>query len=132
MLYSLIERWEQVKHGQGQVILLSGEAGIGKSRLVQVIKDHVSEGPHTRIECRSSSYFTNSALDPITDFLQRTCDSRQMIHLKRGWRSLHKIWATIGFEIMSDMDRERKLLLKEITKNATEAAKAFWSTYKPQ
>jgi predicted ATPase/class 3 adenylate cyclase len=67
----LFERWEQAKDGQGQVVLLSGEAGIGKSRLVQVLKDHVAEGPHTRIECRSSPYFTNSALYPITDFLQR-------------------------------------------------------------
>jgi hypothetical protein len=68
----LFERWEQAKDGNGQVVLLSGEAGIGKSRLVQVLKEHVAEGPHTRIECRSSPYFTNSALYPITDFLQRT------------------------------------------------------------
>jgi len=68
----LLQRWNQVKDGQGQVILLSGEAGIGKSRLVQVLKDHVAEEPHTRLECRSSQYFTNSALYPITDFLQRT------------------------------------------------------------
>jgi len=67
----LFERWGQAKDGNGQVILLSGEAGIGKSRLVQVLKDHVANELHTRIECRSSPYFTNSALYPITDFLQR-------------------------------------------------------------
>jgi class 3 adenylate cyclase/predicted ATPase len=68
----LFERWEQAQDGHGQVILLSGEAGIGKSRLVQVLKDHVAEEPHTRLECRSSPYYTNSALYPITDFLQWT------------------------------------------------------------
>jgi TOMM system kinase/cyclase fusion protein len=68
----LLDRWEQAKDGQGQVVLLSGEAGIGKSRLVQVLKDCVAEGAHTRLECRSSPYFTNSALYPITDFLQWT------------------------------------------------------------
>ena len=68
----LLGRWEQVKQGNGQVILLSGEAGIGKSRLVQVIKDNVANEPHTRLECRSLPYFTNSALYPITDFLKRT------------------------------------------------------------
>jgi class 3 adenylate cyclase/predicted ATPase len=68
----LIERWEQAKEGQGQVILLSGEAGIGKSRLVQVLKDHVTAEPHTRWECRSSPYYQNSALYPIIDLIQRT------------------------------------------------------------
>ena len=67
----LFERWAQAKDGNGQVILLSGEAGIGKSRLLQVLKDHVADEPHTRLECRSSPYFANSALYPIIDFLQR-------------------------------------------------------------
>jgi class 3 adenylate cyclase/predicted ATPase len=68
----LIERWEQAKDGQGQIILLSGEAGIGKSRLVQVLKDHVASEPHTQWECRSSPYYQNSALHPIIDLIQRT------------------------------------------------------------
>ncbi len=68
----LLERWEQVKNGYGQVVLLSGEAGIGKSRLVQALKKHVADVSHTRLECRSSPYFTNSALYPIIDMVQRT------------------------------------------------------------
>ncbi len=67
----LLERWEQAKDRHGQVILLSGEAGIGKSRLVHTLKDHVSEGTQLTLECRSSPYFTNSALYPIIDMLQR-------------------------------------------------------------
>jgi class 3 adenylate cyclase/predicted ATPase len=68
----LLERWHQVKDGQGQIVLLSGEGGIGKSRLVQVLKDHVADEPHTRWECRSSPYYQNTALYPITDLFQRT------------------------------------------------------------
>ena len=68
----LFDRWEQVKDGQGQVVLLSGEAGIGKSRLVQALKDHIAEEAHIRLECRSLPYFTNSALYPIIDMVQRT------------------------------------------------------------
>jgi TOMM system kinase/cyclase fusion protein len=67
----LQERWEQAKAGHGQVILLSGEAGIGKSRLVQVLKDYVEAEPHTRWECRSSEYYQNTALFPLVDLFQR-------------------------------------------------------------
>jgi class 3 adenylate cyclase len=67
----LLERWNQVKEGQGHVILLTGDAGIGKSRLVQMLKDHVAHEPHRRWECRSSQYYQNTALFPVTDLFQR-------------------------------------------------------------
>src|SRR5262249_48250441 len=67
----LVERWEQAKAGYGQVILLTGEAGIGKSRLVQILKDHVANESHVRWECRSVEYSQNSALYPMIDLFQR-------------------------------------------------------------
>jgi class 3 adenylate cyclase/predicted ATPase len=73
----LLERWEQAKDRQGQVILLSGEAGIGKSRLVQVLREHVANEPHVRWECRSSPYYQNTALYPLTDLLQRALQWQQ-------------------------------------------------------
>jgi len=67
----LLERWEHVKAGHGHVVLLTGDAGIGKSRLVQILKEHVANEPHTRWECRSVPYYQNTALYPLIDLLQR-------------------------------------------------------------
>ncbi len=67
----LLERWEQAKSGQGQVVLLSGDAGIGKSRLVQLLKDYVANESHVRWECRSVEYYQNTTLFPLVDLFQR-------------------------------------------------------------
>jgi class 3 adenylate cyclase/predicted ATPase len=72
----LLERWEQTKAGQGHVVLLTGDAGIGKSRLVQVLQDHVANEPSVRWECRSLPYYQNTALYPLTDLWQRTLQWR--------------------------------------------------------
>src|SRR5262249_57881244 len=68
----LLERWAQVKDGLGQVMLLSGEAGIGKSRLAQVLKEHVATEPQAWLTpCQCSPYYRNSALYPMIDLLER-------------------------------------------------------------
>jgi class 3 adenylate cyclase/tetratricopeptide (TPR) repeat protein len=67
----LQRRWDQATTGMGQVVLLSGEAGIGKSRLVQVLKEHITCAHHTRIEWRGSPSHQRSALYPVIDHLQR-------------------------------------------------------------
>ena len=68
----LRERWAQVKDGLGQVVLLSGEAGIGKSRLVQVLQAHVAAEPQAWLTpCQCSPYHQNTALYPMIDLLER-------------------------------------------------------------
>src|SRR4029450_5743516 len=57
--------------GAGQVVLLSGEPGIGKSRLIQALKEQLEHGGVTRIEFRCSPYHQNSAFYPIIEHLQR-------------------------------------------------------------
>jgi class 3 adenylate cyclase/predicted ATPase len=67
----LRRRWEQAKTGEGQVVQLSGEPGIGKSRLVQTLKEEAITEGATRIEFRCSPYYQNSAFYPIIEHLQR-------------------------------------------------------------
>ena len=67
----LLQRWEQSKAGLGQVVLLSGEAGIGKTALVEVLHAHVAREGHTRVGFRGSPYHTHSALYPVIEHLRR-------------------------------------------------------------
>ena len=67
----LVRRWERAKAGEGQVVLLSGEAGIGKSRLVQVLREQIADEDHFGAVFRCSPFYQNSALYPVIDGLQK-------------------------------------------------------------
>jgi len=67
----ILRRWQQVKDGEGQILLLSGEAGIGKSRLVQAFCEKVSADSYNLIRYQCSPYHVDSALYPIIEQLRR-------------------------------------------------------------
>ena len=67
----LQRRWAEARDGEGQVVLLSGEPGIGKSRLTRALQQRLDEETYTRIIHFCSPYHVNSALHPIIDHLQR-------------------------------------------------------------
>jgi TOMM system kinase/cyclase fusion protein len=89
----LRERWARAQRGEGQVVLLSGEPGIGKSRLVQVLIDEVVEETATRIEFYSSPYHRNSAFYPIIEHLQRLLKSSRE---EASVAKLSKLQRTLG------------------------------------
>ena len=67
----LLCRWEQSKGGNGRVVLVSGEAGIGKSRLAQALQERLLAESHTRITYHCSPFFQDSVLHPVIDQLVR-------------------------------------------------------------
>jgi class 3 adenylate cyclase/predicted ATPase len=92
----LKDRWEQAQDGMGQVVLLVGEPGLGKSRLVHTLKEHVlgqmveGEADAPVIEWRCSPHYQNSGLYPAIDFYERALDfGREEAPQARFDRLLH-------------------------------------------
>src|SRR5207344_3215896 len=67
----LLRRWSKAKTGEGQVVLLSGEAGIGKSRLTASLMERLVSEPHTRLRYFCSPQHTDSALYPVIGQMER-------------------------------------------------------------
>ncbi len=67
----LYERWEQAKEGEGQVVLLSGEAGIGKSRVAETLLERTEADNPVCLRYQCSPYHTNSILHPVIEQMER-------------------------------------------------------------
>jgi class 3 adenylate cyclase/predicted ATPase len=63
--------WQRAKRGDGQVVLLCGEPGIGKSRLAAAVRDWIATEPHSRLRYFCSPHHPNSALYPVVQQLER-------------------------------------------------------------
>jgi len=67
----LMSRWERALDGEGQVALIIGEAGIGKSRLLQRFHEQIGSTPHTWIEAHAGPFFQNTPFYPVTELVQQ-------------------------------------------------------------
>ena len=87
----LLRRWSKAKTGQGQVVLLSGEAGIGKSRLTAALLERLASEPHTRLRYFCSPQHTDSAFYPIISQTERAAglahdDTTQVFEARQARR----------------------------------------------
>ena len=88
----LLRRWSKVKIGEGQVVLLSGEPDIGKSRLTAALLERLAAEPHTRLRYFCSPQHTDSALYPIISQMERAAD---FAHDDTGQARLDKLDALL-------------------------------------
>jgi class 3 adenylate cyclase len=86
-------RWARAKAGEGQVVLLSGEAGIGKSRLTAALLEHIAREPHTRLRYFCSPQHTDSALYPIIGQMDRAAG---FVYDDKPQAKLDKLDAVLG------------------------------------
>jgi class 3 adenylate cyclase/tetratricopeptide (TPR) repeat protein len=73
----LLARWRLANEGEGQVVLLSGEPGIGKSRIIQSLREQLHDEPRVNLHYFCSPFYSNSALYPVLDQLERAAEFRR-------------------------------------------------------
>ena len=106
----LLKRWEQAKDGEGQVLLLSGEAGIGKSRLVRGFRERIEAEPHNRMLYYGSPYHRNSALHPVIDQLERALRFEKDDSATRRLDKLDAVLSSLGLPVAQYVPLVARLL----------------------
>jgi len=89
----LLRRWSRARSGEGQVVLISGEAGIGKSRLTAALLESLAPEPHTRLRYFCSPQHTDSAFSPIIGQMERAAG---LLHDDTSQQKLDKLDALLG------------------------------------
>ena len=103
----VLARFELVRDGQGQVVLVTGEAGIGKSRLLQEVRERLKGEPLVALECRASPFYTDDALHPITEMLSRVAGLAEGQDAAEQRARLARVLETLGagpeaFELLAE------------------------------
>jgi class 3 adenylate cyclase len=105
----LYDSWQRATRGDGHVVLLAGEAGIGKSRLLEALAERVSEEPHRLLRCQCSPYHRNSVLFPFKTLLRHRLDISRDLPSQENLDRISRMLERVGRHA-----RSSTLLLAEL------------------
>ncbi len=92
----LLARWRQAAEGEGQVALLCGEPGIGKSRLMRSLRDSLENQAHVTLRYQCSPHHVNSALYPVIDHIERAAGFGRADHAKDKQHKLQRLLSSVS------------------------------------
>src|SRR5262245_72727 len=95
----MLDRWQQVREGHGQVVLLTGEAGIGKSRLVRVLRERLVTQGVLWLESHGSPYHEHSAFYPVVELLERSLYLRREGSREEQAATFERALASAGLRV---------------------------------
>lgn len=105
----LDDAWRRAARGNGHVVLISGEAGMGKSRLLEALAEHVRDQPHRLLRAQCSPYHRSSVLHPFIQLLRQRLDLRHDRPSAENLERVDRMLARIG-----RATRQARLLLAEL------------------
>jgi tetratricopeptide (TPR) repeat protein len=95
----LLSRWQQVREGEGQVALVIGEAGIGKSRLIAEFRERIRDTPHTWVESAGEQLFENSPFHAVTEMLAQWLELQAGTDVGEHLSHLERALALAGLKL---------------------------------
>ena len=105
-LGTLVDRWERAQDGEGQTVVVLGEAGVGKSRLVYQLHEHLAAVPHTWLECGATPYTEGTPFHPIIALAAQglgfTPEDTAMEQLAKVERGLGTLASTEAVALLAD------------------------------
>ena len=105
----LVDAWQRATRGNGHVVVLSGEAGIGKSRLLEALVEHLRDTPYRLLRAQCSPYHGNTVLYPILQLLRHQLDLRRDLSDAENLQRVERMLERIGRPT-----RQARLLMAEL------------------
>jgi predicted AAA+ superfamily ATPase len=105
----LLDAWQRATQRNGHVVVLSGEAGIGKSRLLEALIEHLQGTPHRLLRAQCSPYHGNTVLYPILELLRHQLDLRRDLNDAENLQRVERMLERIGRST-----RQARLLMAEL------------------